>query len=130
MNKIILIGNVGKDPEIFRTTENLPISKFSLATTKKRKGEDQTSWHNIITFGKLSEIVEKFVNKGSKIALEGEIEYRSWENEGKKYYKTEIIAYNIELLSPKSETSSQVVQEKAILSPKIDLDSIDDELPF
>ena len=88
MNKVILIGNVGKDPEIFKTTENLQISKFSLATTKKRKGEDQTSWHNIITFGKLSEIVERFVKKGSKIALEGEIEYRSWENEGKKYYKT------------------------------------------
>ena len=101
MNKVILIGNVGKDPEIRKAGEN-NVANFTLATTKKVKDETKTEWHNIVVWGKLSDIVEKYVSKGKKIMVEGEITYETYtDKDGNKKYITKITGNNIELLSVK-----------------------------
>ena len=123
MNKAILIGNVGKQPEIRKTQTGVSVSTLSLATSKKVKGEDQTEWHRVVAWDKLAEIIEKYVNKGDKLMIEGEIETREYEKEGRKVYTTEIRAWNMEMLGGKSEPQSEPHKN-------IDLDDIDDSLPF
>ena len=97
VNKIILVGNVGNEPEVKSLTNDSKVCNFSLATSesyKNREGEKvtQTEWHNIVIFGKLTEIVEKYVKKGSLLYLEGKIRTRSWDDkEGNKRYTTEIV---------------------------------------
>lgn len=129
MNKAILIGNVGKQPEIRKTQSGISVANFSLATSKKVKGEDKTEWHRVVAWDKLAEIIEKYVNKGDKIMIEGEIETREYEKEGRKVYTTEIRAWNMEMLGGKSELAKEPAKEPA----KVDisnLDDIDDSLPF
>lgn len=123
MNKAILIGNVGKQPEIRKTQSGISVANFSLATSKKVKGEDKTEWHRVVAWDKLAEIIEKYVNKGDKLMIEGEIETREYEKEGRKVYTTEIRAWNMEMLGGKSEPQSEP-------DKNIDLDNIDDDLPF
>lgn len=98
VNKAILIGNVGKDPEV-KEFKGGKLAKFSLATTKKWKKDGQpqekTQWHNIQAWRGLAEVIEKYVGKGMKLYIEGEIEYR--EHEGKYY--TDIIASDMQMLS-------------------------------
>jgi len=98
MNKITLFGNVGKDPEVRRLESGI-VAKFSLATNKNKKwtnkqGEKitETAWHNIVLWGKLAELAEKYVKKGDSLIIEGEISYRSYKNkEGQTIYTTDII---------------------------------------
>ena len=103
MNRVVLIGNVGKDPEIRYAQSGMAICNFSIATTKTAKGEKKTSWHNILCFDKTAENVSKYVSKGSKVAVSGEIQYSEWEKDGQKHYKTEILANEIEFLGSKSD---------------------------
>lgn len=128
MNKAILIGNVGKQPEIRKTQSGISVANFSLATSKKVKGEDKTEWHRIVAWDKLAEIIEKYVNKGDKIMIEGEIETRDYEKDGQKVYTTEIRAWNMEMLGGKPEgNQSTASNQKVDVS---NLDDIDDDLPF
>jgi len=99
MNKVILCGNVGRDPEV-KSTENSKIAKFSLATTEKYKGEEKTEWHNIIAWGSLAEIVAKYIRKGSKLLIDGKIQTKKYQE---KYY-TEILALSIQMLDSKPPT--------------------------
>ena len=99
MNKVILIGNLGKDPEIRQSQSGQAIANFSLATTKKVKGEKVTDWHRCVAFGKTAEVIGKYVSKGAKLAIDGSISYGSYEKEGTKVYTTDIIVNNIEFLS-------------------------------
>ena len=107
MNKAILIGNLGKDPEISHTDSGTTIAKFSIATSDKWKdkksGESQnrTEWHRITAFGKLAEICEEYLHKGKQVCIEGRIQTSSWEKDGIKRYSTEIIASNMEMLGGK-----------------------------
>lgn len=106
MNKAIIIGNVGKDPEIKKFDNGGQVASFSLATTarwRNKEGEKQerTEWHNVIVNGKLSEIAEKYIAKGSQVLIEGEIRYREYEKEGIKKYFTEIFCTSLELLGSK-----------------------------
>ena len=126
MNKAILIGNVGKEPELRKTQSGISVANFSLATSKKVKGEDKTEWHRIVAWDKLAEIIEKYVKKGDKIMIEGEIETREYEKDGRKVYTTEIRAWNMEMLGGKSEPA----KEPANPTKNIDLNDIDDSLPF
>ncbi len=107
MNRVVLIGNVGKDPEIRYAQSGMAICNFSIATTKMAKGEKKTSWHNILCFDKTAENVSKYVVKGSKVAVSGEIQYSEWEKDGQKHYKTEIIANEIEFLDSKKPDGQQ-----------------------
>jgi single-strand DNA-binding protein len=107
MNKCILFGNVGKDPEVKKIGEN-KVAKFSLATNKSytKAGEKitETAWHNIVLWGKLAELAEKYVKKGNSIIIEGEIAYRSYENkEGITVYITEIIGNALHFAGSKKE---------------------------
>ena len=127
MNKAILIGNVGKQPEIRKTQSGISVANFSLATSKKVKGEDKTEWHRVVAWDKLADIIEKYVNKGDKLMIEGEIETREYEKEGRKVYTTEIRAWNMEMLGGKSEPAKEPAKEP---HKNINLDDIDDDLPF
>ena len=107
MNKAILYGNVGCDPSTKKIGEN-KVAKFSLATNKNytKDGErvTETSWHSIVFWGKLAELCEKYVKKGSSLIVEGEITYRSYENkDGQTVYVTEIIGSNLHFAGQKKE---------------------------
>lgn len=98
-SKAILIGNLGRDPEIKYTTSGTAVCNFSLATTESMKGNKRTDWHNIVCFGKLAEIAAQYLKKGSRIYLEGRIHYDNYENkEGKKIYTTQILCDQLLML--------------------------------
>jgi single-strand DNA-binding protein len=104
VNKVILIGNLGKDPELRYTPAGQPVASFSLATTERRtdkngQRKETTEWHNIVVFGKTAEIVNQYLKKGRSCYLEGKITTRSWDDrDGNKKYKTEIIANTVQFL--------------------------------
>lgn len=98
MNSVTLIGNVGKDPET-RQTQNSSVTNTTLATTY---GED-TEWHNLQAWGKASEIIQKYVKKGDKIAIQGRIKTETWEKDGERKYKTVIVVNTIEMLGSKKD---------------------------
>lgn len=114
VNKVILIGNVGKEPEIRYLEGGVAVASFPLATTergyKTQAGvqvPERTEWHNVIAWRGLAEIVEKYVHKGSPLFIEGKIRTRSWDDQnGVKRYTTEIYAENIELLGRRPEGPS------------------------
>ena len=105
VNKVILIGNLGKDPELRYTPGGQPTASFSLATTerwndKSGKRQEHTEWHNIVAWGKLAELVNQYLKKGRSAYIEGRINTRSWDDrDGNKKYKTEIVASQVHFLS-------------------------------
>ena len=110
VNRVILIGRLGKDPEIKSTPSGTSIAKFSLATDEKftdRAGEKQerTEWHNIVVFGKLADICGQYLKKGQLVFIEGSIRTDSWDDKesGQKKYRTEIIAQNMQMLGSRGE---------------------------
>ncbi len=111
-NKVQLIGNVGNEPEITNLDSGKTIAKFSIATNefyKNSDGEKQqnTQWHNIVAWGKIAGIVEKYVGKGKEVAIEGKLTSRSYEDkDGVKRYITEVVANEILLLGMKSENNA------------------------
>lgn len=103
MNKVILIGRLGDDPEVNHLDSGTAVAKFSLATSerfKDRNGEKQerTEWHKITVWGKLAEVVERYVRKGSQVMVEGKIQTSTYEKDGQKRYSTEIVCQNLQML--------------------------------
>lgn len=113
INKVVLIGNVGKDPELRHLDNERSVARFSLATSetyKSKTGEKitNTEWHNIVVWRALAEFAGKYIKKGSQIYVEGKIRYRTWDDkEGNKRYTTEIDAETIQLLGRKPDENSQ-----------------------
>jgi single-strand DNA-binding protein len=109
VNKVILVGNLGRDAELKFTPSGFPISSFSLATTDRRKDKDnnwqeKTEWHRIKLLGKQAESLQDYLKKGKQIYVEGRLETRSWDDkDGQKKYMTEIIADRIQLLGGRGE---------------------------
>lgn len=110
VNKVILLGNVGKDPEIRSTGGGTMVANFGLATTERSKDgqgnwQDRTEWHNIVAYGRLAEIVRDYVKKGHKIFIEGRLTTRNWDDKdsGKKMYRTEVIVNDLSLLSGRDD---------------------------
>ncbi len=111
VNKVFLLGNVGKDPEIRSTGGGTMVANFGLATTDRTKDQqgnwqDRTEWHNIVAYARLAEIVRDYVKKGSKLFIEGRITTRNWddkEHAGRKVYRTEIIVNDLSLLSARED---------------------------
>ncbi len=103
---VILSGNMGKDPDIKYMDNGKPKASFTFATNETYTDKDgnrqtRTEWHNIVAWGKVAELIEKYVRKGDKLLIQGKIQYRSWDDrDGNKKYITEIIAEEIQLLSP------------------------------
>lgn len=141
VNKVILIGNLGRDPEIMTFDNGVKKASFSLATTESYKNKegnrvDQTEWHNIVVWRGLADVAERFLHKGSKVYVEGKIRTRSYEQDGVKKYVTEIFCDNFVMLDSRSqgqsdippevlaqESKPQSQQDQEIGSPK-------DDLPF
>ncbi len=108
LNKVMLIGNVGNDPEITYVQEDVPVAKFSLATSesyKDKNGEKvtNTEWHNIVIWRGLAKVVEQYVKKGAKLFIEGKISYQQYEKDGVTKYFTTVVARNMEMLGGKGE---------------------------
>jgi single-strand DNA-binding protein len=105
VNKVILLGNVGKDPEIRSTAGGTIVASFSLATADRQKDQqgnwqDKTEWHNLVAFSRTAEIVRDYVKKGTQLFIEGKIQTRSWDDKdsGQKKYRTEILVNEMTLL--------------------------------
>jgi len=110
VNKVILIGRLGKDPEIRSTPQGTTVAKFTLATDERftdRSGEKQerTEWHNIVAWSKLAEICGQYLKKGKLVYIEGSLRTDSWEDKetGQKKYRTEIVAQNMQMLDRKGD---------------------------
>jgi single-strand DNA-binding protein len=115
VNKVILIGNLGSDPEVKRTPSDVPVANFSLATTENwtdRNGERQerTEWHRLVLWRKLAEIAGQYLKKGSKIYVEGKLQTRSWEDQnGQKRYTTEVVVNDMQMLDGRGEPAQTEV---------------------
>jgi single-strand DNA-binding protein len=112
VNKVILLGNVGKDPEMRATGSGTVVANFTLATSDRFQDaqgnwQDRTEWHNLVAFKRTAEIVRDYVKKGSKLYIEGKIQTRSWDDKetGAKRYRTEIIVNDLSLLSGRDDSS-------------------------
>ncbi len=108
VNKVILVGNLGRDPELRSTPSGQPVASFSLATTRRWRDkagqrQEQTEWHNIVVWGKQAEIAGQYLTKGKQIFLEGRLQTRSWDDKqsGEKKYRTEIVCDNFQMLGTK-----------------------------
>jgi single-strand DNA-binding protein len=113
LNKVTLIGNLGKDPELSYTASGVAVAKFSIATNERWKDQDgnpqeRTEWHNIVAWRKLAEICGQYLKKGSKVYLEGKLQTRSWDdkNTGVKRYTTEIIADDLIMLDARGAAAA------------------------
>ncbi len=113
VNKVILLGNVGKDPEIKSTPSGTIVANFALATSDRFQDaqgnwQDRTEWHNLVAFKRTAEIVRDYVKKGSKLYVEGKLATRSWEDKEtkQKRYKTEVVVFDLSLLSGREEGSA------------------------
>jgi single-strand DNA-binding protein len=111
VNKVFLLGNVGKDPEIRSTGGGTMVANFSLATSSNQKDaqgnwQERTEWHYVVAYARLAEIVRDYVKKGSKLFIEGRLTTRNWEDKeysGRKVYRTEVIASDLSLLSGRED---------------------------
>lgn len=120
MNKVLLIGFVGKAPEIryLETPDHPKVAQFTLATTESRKAKDGTvtkltEWHNIVAWRGVADFVEKYIQKGSQVFIEGSLRTRSWEAKGQKVYRTEVIAENLQFVGRKPEDNEQQSRQQA-----------------
>jgi single-strand DNA-binding protein len=124
MNRVTLIGRLGKDPEMRSTPSGKALVRFSLATNrKKRQGEEQPpDWHNIKAWDRLAEICGQYLTKGKQVMIEGHIEYGTYEKDGVKHYTTDIIADNMEMLGSRGDSEPR--------EPSRPVGYKEDDIPF
>jgi len=148
VNKVFLLGRLGKDPEMRATAGGMTIANFTLATSDRTKDaqgnwQDHTEWHNLVAFGRTAEIVRDYCKKGSQIFIEGKIQTRSWEDKesGAKKYRTEILVNELSLLDSKgsgegggsyakSNTAPYTATAPAAAPDFADQGITDDDIPF
>ncbi len=142
VNKVILVGNLGKDPEVRHLENGAAVANFFIATTESYKdrttGErkDQTEWHNIVLWRGLAEVAEKYLKKGSQIYVEGKLRTRSWEKDGITRYTTEVVGDNMTMLGGRGENtggsqSGQYQQQsEPVAAPSATTSDATDDLPF
>lgn len=150
VNKVILVGNVGNDPEVRYMPNGNAVANVSVATSEtwkdKNTGDQQekTEWHRVVFFNRLAEIVEQYVKKGTKLYIEGRLQTRSWEQDGVKRYTTEIVANEMQMLdsrgagqdsnfgqgAPQSQPQSQPQQSGGGGQSAPSFDNFDDDIPF
>jgi len=144
VNKVILVGRVGKEPEVRNLENGAVVANFSIATSEaykdKTTGEKKeiTDWHNIVLWRGLAEITQKYVHKGDMLYIEGKMRTRSWEKDGVTRYTTEVIGDNMTMLTPKggggSSGNSEYSQERSMAespsNPSPPMHSSTDDLPF
>lgn len=117
VNKVILVGNVGQDPECRAMPNGSMVVNATVATSEtwkdKQTGQKQerTEWHNVVFFGRTAEVVRDFLKKGSKVYIEGSLKTRSWEKDGKKHFKTEIVANEMQMLDSKGQGGNNMAPQ-------------------
>ena len=138
VNKVILVGNAGKDPEVRYLDKDVAVANFTLATTEKgytaqngTQVPERTEWHNIVAWRGLAKLAENYIRKGSQLYIEGKIQTRAWEKDGIKRYTTEIYAETIQLLGKKPESTEAL---SSVAAPPADAiqapPHVEDDLPF
>jgi len=142
VNKVILIGNLGKDPEIRTTPQGTSLARFSVATTSTWKDtsgakQERTEWHDVVAWERLAQICGEYLHKGKMVYVEGSLQTRSWEDQnGQKRYRTEVKANNVVMLSPKTDRASgprevsEVAEPPSAESPGAESPTYDDDVPF
>jgi single-strand DNA-binding protein len=135
INKVILIGNLGANPELRYTQDGTPVANFSIATsdqwTDKESGEkrEKTEWHRIVVWRRLAELCAEYLSKGRQVYVEGKLQTRSWEKDGVVRYTTEIIANDVQFLGRKSDSTP--TDESLNNHPHIaESNKKDDDIPF
>ncbi len=128
VNKVVLIGQLGRDPETKYLPSGDPVTTFSVATSeswKDKSGQKQekTEWHNIVCFKRLAEIASEYLRKGSKVFVEGSLRTQQWEKDGQKHYRTEIVARELQMLDGRQE-------QRQSGRPTVSDDDLDDDIPF
>lgn len=143
VNKVIIVGHCGRDPEARNMPDGRPVCNFSVATTEQWKNkaggkEERTEWHNIVAFGPLADICAEYVRKGGQVYIEGKLSTRKWEKDGVTRYSTEIIASEMQLLGSrasgdKPQTYGKTGQQdhaKAASADGPQGDAFEDGIPF
>ncbi len=142
LNKVMLIGNLGRDPEVRNTPSGQAVATFSLATNRRWRDRDgnrqeQTEWHNIVCWGRQAEIAGQYLAKGRQIFVEGRLQTRSWEDKqsGEKKYRTEIVCDNFQMLGSRSDTGGGYGGGTSDSGPSYgsaggDAGPEDDDIPF
>lgn len=132
LNKVLLIGNLGKDPEVRYTASGTAVASFSLATSERFKNkageyEERTEWHNLTLWGRLAEIAGEYLSKGKTVYIEGRLQTRKWQDkEGKDRYTTEIVGEKMQMLSRKDTGREGDPEPDSFYQPP----SGGDEIPF
>ena len=136
VNKVIILGRLGQDPELKHTPSGAVVCNLSLATTEawndKKTGQKQekTEWHRVVMFGKIAELSNQYLKKGSQAFVEGKLQTRSWEDkDGNKRYTTEIVANSVQFIGAKNESSSEQKPAEDY-KPSEDADFAADNIPF
>lgn len=139
INRVFLIGNLGKDPEVRYTPDGKPVATVSIATSEtwkdKNTGEQQekTEWHRVVFFRRLAEIVGEYLKKGSKVYIEGKLQTRKWQDSsGQDRYTTEIVANEMQMLDSRAQSGGNAQQYAADtgLGDTSGLGDFDDDIPF
>lgn len=138
INKVILVGNLGRDPEVRYTADGRAVANFSMATSEKWKdkntGEmvERTEWHNIVAWGKLGEICGEYLAKGRQVYIEGRLQTRSWEKDGVTRYTTEVIASEMKMLGARDSSGSYRPPADNTMrkGPTPSMPNDDDDIPF
>jgi single-strand DNA-binding protein len=142
INKAIIVGRMGQDPEVRYAANGNAVANLSIATSKKYQGNEETEWHRIVCFGKLATVCQEWVKKGDLIGIEGEIRTRKWQDQsGHDRYSTEIICHNLNMLGSKNTNTAaprEPAQERpatqtpaqASESEAAPLDDGFDDIPF
>ncbi len=134
VNRVILLGNLGKDPEVKRTPSGTAVARIALATNERFKDkagqwQDKTEWHNVVLWKRLAEIAGEYLKKGTKVYIEGRLETRPWEKDGETRYTTSIVASDVVLLGRAAEKTE--AQPAKAATPNIHGQIITDEdIPF
>ena len=137
INKAIILGTLGQDPEIRYTANGAAIANLSVATNEKWKDkntgqtQERTEWHKVVIFGKLAEICEQYLKKGASVYLEGKIQTKKWQDKsGNDRYSTEIVAHEMQMLGGRQEKPTGVPDFGAVEPEKKADDFYDQEIPF
>jgi len=136
INKVILIGRLGSDPEVRYTPDGTAVANFSIATsdewTDKNSGEkkERTEWHRIVAWRRLGEICGEYLSKGRQVYVEGKLQTRSWEKDGITRYSTEIIANDVQFLGRRPDGTTTTVQPEPPMQQVAPVDGKDPDIPF
>lgn len=127
----MLLGSVGRDPELKSTPGGTLVANLSLATSDRKKDaqgnwQDDTTWHNLVAFGKTAEVIRDYVQKGSPLHIEGRIQNRSWEKDGQKHYRSEVVVESLILLGENKKDKPPLTAKDVGFESEVD----DDSIPF